>query len=889
MNNRNIFLIFIVVIFILAFLNLKSIVKQIEGFVSTNETTQANKKKPNSTEIDNTKTLYDYVDSDRATYINQGKAKYNSFSDTMDVAKGNFIHNDDPVAISQATAKIQSAFMTSDLDPDDLEDTIMGIKPLKTTAQLAPPNMVLAEAKKCESLRGRGMCGKIGSGEYKNCGLCIKGGSPYSYDNAAKHIGGLLILSDHKEEQKLTSPSANVQYQPTIGDCPSGYFFVDSDTCKKEVNRLNCKEVGESGGFNGGKTIEGKDFINQCAYSPGASENHFIYEPKTRKFDVNLRALAPTGTGLCKIFVYNSTTRIKVGYAESSTPGIEFIVPIKNVSEGVTLDIEIAMEVPFRRMGNSELFLFTSGYNQTKETAQARCLRIGATHATKTQMLDAIENGAQICSTGIGSDFGGFPGQASLSGCGTKGFNDWTYKDKNSETPKGGAWCFGVKPPVSINTNHIPGNPLPWFQSHGAASNPSQAELGNIWSRFGDDYKAPYDRGILLQWEMVDYPGRKSVRTISFQPTIVLVNDLGPNNISTDGFQTFKILRQLGTYANSTEITSPRPSSRSAMLKNQFWIWSNKKESQFVKFTAKVPGIFLDTYYIEDTNLARNGAFVGDPNTNKLLKVSPCLREGQIAGKYSLDCLKNLFISAGGDLYLGKLTKENGGLTQLNAKGDMDQIADYLSDLYTIATTGKDQNGVKVGKNNKEHTKMINEAAQLMFGFDISSPCEDINEDERGNIIIRQKIGKIDADCLDWLWMNTGSDSQRGDGDSTRQIPNTYTSIGERFSGLRRNEGSTSAREKFPFQTCQRSGSKAPINYEGRPNTAAILEANSKGSIANIQKWYDSIFQTANKETNEPRKSLDQSNAIKYCYGISKSKEIGKKIGITIINKQDEV
>jgi hypothetical protein len=310
------------------------------------------------------------------------------------------------------------------------------------------------------------------------------------------------------------------------------------------------------------------------------------------------------------------------------------------------------------------------------------------------------------------------------------------------------------------------------------------------------------------------------------------------------------------------------------MLKNQFWIWSNKKLSQKVKFTAKIPGIFLDSYYIEDTNIARNGPLISDPSLNSLLNVSPCLKEGQIAGKYSIECLKNLFISSGGDINLGKLAKENEGLTQLNKKGDMDFITDYLSNLYSTATTGKDENGKKVGTNSKEHTTLVNEAAQLMFGFNISSPCEDITEDQNGNIVIVQKVGKVDAECLDWLWMNTGSDTQKGEGDLGRKIKNTYTSIGDRFSGLRRSEGSDSNRERFPFQTCQRTGSKAPVNMDGQPNVAAIKEANSKGGISDIQQWYDSIFQMANKETVEANRSVAQSDAVNACYGISKSRRL---------------
>jgi hypothetical protein len=359
-------------------------------------------------------------------------------------------------------------------------------------------------------------------------------------------------------------------------------------------------------------------------------------------------------------------------------------------------------------------------------------------------------------------------------------------------------------------------------------------------------------------------------RTIAFEPTILKLNNKEPSRTTSDGSRVFKTLRRFGTFHNSSTFTAPRPSRESRMMPNQFWIWSNMPLSQQVRFEVQIPGIFADTFYEEDRAIGSIGPLIGKPETTKLLQTSPCLREGQVAGGYNLECLQNLFVSSGGDITNGKLVSTNGGLSQLNAKGDMDAIANYLTELYNLATTGKDSEGMKVGSNAKDHARLVNEAAQLMFGFDISTPCEDISEDTEGNIILSPKTGAVDADCLDWLWLNTGSDQSRYRGDGGRNIRNTYVSIGDRFSGLMNNEGTKEAREKYPFQTCQRSGSMAPILKNGTVNQSAVNIANTKGSIPAIQEFYNTIFQFANNSASADRAN-EQAKAVEQCYGLKKS------------------
>jgi hypothetical protein len=154
-----------------------------------------------------------------------------------------------------------------------------------------------------------------------------------------------------------------------------------------------------------------------------------------------------------------------------------------------------------------------------------------------------------------------------------------------------------------------------------------------------------------------------------------------------------------------------------------------------------------------------------------------------------------------------------------------------------------------------------------LFGFPIATPCETISRDMNGTLIIKPKVGpQIDAWCCDYLWTNRGSESEAGSGDKTSAIKNTYTSIGQRFSGLRNSEGTPDSRKTHPFALCQRSGSMAPIKSDGKINESAVTYAKTLGSISQIQAYYNSIYNAANNANS----GSAQSTAVNQCYGLNR-------------------
>ena len=790
---------------------------------------------------------FDLYDSylDRNSYIMQSKQKYNPFSETANVTQSNFMGSNDPKVINQANSTMQSALQTSDLSPSRMMNSLLGINPAISRASLSPPNQAFLQAQKCESLKTRQSCAKLDDPSYANCGVCIKGGTPTTYDNANNHIGGMLVLPNDVEKAETLVAGTGVPptYYPSVGSCPPGFFFTTSTDCAKQANRLDCDESGKSGGFNGGKTIEGNQVVAQkCAQVVNASgANTFIYEPKPRSFNVNLRVLAPYGTGNCKVYVYNSNQQ-QVGYALNSTPGEEFVVLVQNVQENSALNVVVMLEAPYRYGGDPELFQVQLANPMISPSdAAAVCARYGSVQANVADLQIAFNNGAQVCNAGWTSDAGlAWPSQTVSAACGMSDVN-------LSADTQGDSWCVGLKPPQS--TNMLDSVRIAnWYEGEG--SSVSQVSMYSSPN--------PYIRAVLMQWEM---SSGNSVRTVGFENTIKSINGIGPSDASMGGFSN---MQNYGTFAIPTTITNPTfDSSTSEMLGSRTWIWSNQPLSQQVQFGVVVPGIFLDSYYLEDREVSSFGPLIGDSSVASMVVPNPCIN--QATGSYTLTCLQSAFVAAGGDINKGTLVTQNGGLNQLNNQGDLTEITKYLDELYTIATTGKDLNGNPVGRNPEETQSIVNDASQKLFGFSIATPCEVIAKDMAGNIMIVPKKGtQIDSFCLDYLWTNTGSEQEQGIGDSMSNIKHTYTSIGQRFSGLRSTEGTATSRSQNQFMLCQRTGSLAPIQANGQPNLAAIAQAQALGTIANIQNFYNNVFNTANSPGSGPT----QATAVNQCYGL---------------------
>jgi len=826
-----------------------------------------------------TNTKYDFY-SDKQ-YANNGRTTYNKLGETVDMLRVSKSDSE----INSINQKISDAVQSADIQPDTSKETLMGPTYDKVKMKMPLRTALYEQAQACEAVKGRDACYKLGSDNPPNMGVCVLGGTPVTVNGmSGKHIGGMLLIPDDRTVAELNAKETGtpVTYEPTMGSCPAGNFFVEKEACIKASNRLDCKESGESGGFSGGKTIEGKSVVNdKCANAPTGGNNVFIYEPRGRAFSCNLRVLTPTNTGQCKVWVYSKANSQFLGFGESSTPGVPFIVRVNGVTETMQVRVMIQMEAPHSPKGKREAFIYTplSGVNQiSHQDATKICKSIGATQATYAQAYESFTKGAQAWACSLYQGGSGLPAQAASRYNIQRGINN--YCNGAGHFP----WCYGVRPAKSSGgTNSDFGNPNPFFTPLPWLI-PAQQYATAQWSQHGSDYQAPGYRAVVLQWEHVD-DARRMV--VPFEPSIVAVNGMGPSMTAPDGTMTFKSLRRFGTYRKSSLITAPKYRTNDDMLGNQFWIWTGQPNNKDATFDAQVPGVFLPPHYEEDASLIPRGQLITSPDTMRLLRTSPCLKDNQNAGAYTMECLQNLFVGNGGDMLKGKLTTagidgSGAGLMDLNGlkapnggQADLDTISTWLAAKYILATTGRDMEGKKVGKTPAEHTKLVNAASQLLFGFDISNPCEEISEDSAGNIVVTPMSGSFTGDCLDYLWLNADGDKSRGEEDAGKRskIKNTYVRIEDRFSGLKKDEGTPSKRSETPFAACSRKGLLAPVKPNGSVNQANINKANTYGNIQAIQNWYNNLHYTANYlgGRRDSTSLRVQQEAMEGCYGVMKA------------------
>jgi hypothetical protein len=762
------------------------------------------------------------VTPERTAYIERGVSLYNKFSDTNDVTKGNYLQSWDPAALAEGDQDLKAASMTSDLVPDGMAPTGQGIEVRGPTMKIAQSNRVYFDTEKCEKQRGRDVCSKLGSGDFSQCGVCIKGGTAYiDPDNPGKHIGGMLLLNEDKEMADLAvrGTSNPAEYEPTVGECPRGYFYVDRAACEKAVKRENCNEIGATGGFDGGKTVEMKGIDSaSCAAVPSVSPTTYVYDPKNRVFGAALRILTPERTGRNVIQIFKDGARIS--YA-AGLGGTEIVIGIPNVKEGMPLQVVINMDkpyTPYNGAGNYRAVLIQWESNDGS-------------------IVQKFE-----------------PSIVSLNGSG---------RDADAVLPNMRKYgTFGSsKVILTPRPSSVTRDSYVVLYEH--------KDFGGSSHKF---YAGSYDVGDL------ELGGLRN----DLASSITLVNGATAKLYENGGFRgkMIDVKRNISEFDSidfndklSSLIVEPGKMKAASLIKpdNQ-WFWA-VGSPQVLRIDVKVPGTFLQPFYTEDRQSAISNPLVTERSTFEMLRASPCMKPDQKPGKYGYACLKTLYLAAGG--ILGKGTLSRDGLEQLNKFSSAEAISEYLDGLFQTATRGRKSPDAKASS-----MEDINDAAMKLFGFKLVSPCEDIVESETGELILTPKVGGLDADCLDYLWKNTGNDRDRGNEDTSRKssLKNTYVSIRDRYSGLRASEGSETAVAAKPFQTCQPSGTLAPKNARGEVNYAAVMTANAKGSLEAIQDFYNTVHSAANYSGGRASMRTSHEKALEQCYGIKKAAQTVTKV-----------
>lgn len=240
-----------------------------------------------------------------------------------------------------------------------------------------------------------------------------------------------------------------------------------------------------------------------------------------------------------------------------------------------------------------------------------------------------------------------------------------------------------------------------------------------------------------------------------------------------------------------------------------------------------MPFSFINPYD-SNASICDNGPIMTTTNSVNFLQSSdPCYGSSSVPGKYSINCLQQLFTQMGGLTSGTGYPKDQITANALlfNTEGepnDLYDIGNYLQDMNIRSSTGRDQQG------NTLSTEDWNTASMFCTGIPITNPCGSGN-----------KTTSISRECMTYLYQNKGA--------TDPTIGPTY-SLGQNYSNLLNNN----------TNYCRPEGT---LN----PSTDAGFALTQKAdSISAIKQIYNTAHKIANDNTltNQQR-----SQAMQQCYG----------------------
>jgi hypothetical protein len=265
----------------------------------------------------------------------------------------------------------------------------------------------------------------------------------------------------------------------------------------------------------------------------------------------------------------------------------------------------------------------------------------------------------------------------------------------------------------------------------------------------------------------------------------------------------------------------------------------------------------------DEAALCASSPYIGLEKSAQLLQSSPCYAKGQRPGNYSKECVQSVFDSAGctssGTAYPYNAANAKAISYDKNGKAlSVGGIANIVYDMYNTAMLGQDANGEPL------EISVWDTASMACLGTHKTSVCDKYDKIN----------GPLGADCLNYLWLNSGASDQLPFG-----IGSTYTG----------STNSASLQAKRGNRFCTSGGSMAPMDEKGNVNQVAVAQAQDKGGVASVTQFYDTISKKANDNAiiDEVRKPF-----IEQCYGVSMLKAGGgevKKSQFTLSGKYDSV
>jgi hypothetical protein len=390
------------------------------------------------------------------------------------------------------------------------------------------------------------------------------------------------------------------------------------------------------------------------------------------------------------------------------------------------------------------------------------------------------------------------------------------------------------------------------------------------FSQYGDVYQTPQYRGICIQFESTD-----GTRAIPAETFLMSVNDVALRNAEGQkipGVDPLSLYSRNGTFADSFRIVSPKPTTDDKLLSNQYWLWYSSHTESGFKIQVKIPGIFSVPQYAEDLSKCPTGPLYTSATMLNFVEFNAC-SEGT-----SLSCVQSLYTKAGGTpqgTWFPTAIDQPAEVVFKDSKKTIrrspEEVLEYLREEKAIAVGNSP---ILAALTAEEKATRMNLASTRLMGGSVVSPCQTV-VDAPGGLVIQNLQGTLSAKCLDEIYRQTY------DGFA----PTTYTGIGERYSGIRKDElALPEIQQEFPYRTCQPTGSWAPIKANGEVNDGAIAEINAAiaafggDSVVAARGVFNRVYQDANGATDK----TVQQVAIERCYGVKKKEFVSNCQGIAI-------
>jgi hypothetical protein len=795
------------------------------------------------------------VNDSRIKFEEVGKRRYNDLSDMNDPEKDGVIPNG-----KLGDKVVNNLLNTPTYEGDINAGSLSGPNFVNELPYKTPPanSEVLERIKMCERLESWD-CSALSDPVFsKHCGICSDKGQTHL---GKAHIGGLYIDPDIKARDSAEAAARGEVYKPipTSGRC-AGEFVTERPHCDTQKDRDECSKA------QGFKDQAAMAKCALCANAPGG--NLFVYVGKREGVETNYKMIgnpvpfkvrlrfAVTHPSEAEIFVTRSSDQKK--FIGSYIPNTNtYIVDLPNAKENEKYNILVKypdyvgheftaaeenritdiITPKFAALARASYGPRIDGENGFLED-DVRAVDVSDYVKNKYKIMDCSKTAVTVTPDALGGDVSpGLPKQLRLTYSNNGVDFAYAYGTDGQITAPVNTKSFATLCPPLIKKevgeqqvceNDVDGNVIA-KRIYTAGNN--KAYYGVASTVRCIETAKPKDRGIVGIWESLG-------RVARIVPLDITVKTINGYEVGEEG------VRTLGTISGSSYFKKLVGKGQALGIPpNLFWFWAKKSKLNTCDFSVQVPALLRDPSIDEDLKLCPTGPLITTEEAAKNLNYGACEKlingVAQGPGNYSDECVRSLYLSSGctkDGLLFPNTPKKTQTFTKdsiTQAENDIDTISDKINEMYTIASTGMNADGLQMEQSSYAQANLD------CFGIKITNPCDTVFKD----------TGPHKPECLDYLFKNAGKDNPK---------------IGQTYPGMFNRSSGTDRKVDTPIMFCQRTGSLSPIGADGKLNDDAIAEANSYGSVTSVREFYKQIHFDANLG----RDPIAQQRALSQCYGV---------------------